>query len=119
MDFGSFDSSCAAELRRLVENSIIGNLFPSLLINKSDKEFSHLLEQALCDRCKSTFDLKFNKLLAAVIVDMIRESGVRGTSILNFLTNLVLFLANISMMLEKYGYKLESIRFVLSPSRHP
>lgn len=35
---------------------------------------------------------------------MIRESGDRGTSILNFLMNLALFLANISMMLEKYGY---------------
>ena len=76
MDLGSFDGSCTAELRRLVENSIIGNLFASLLIDKSDKEFSH--QQALRDRYKSTCDLKFNKLLAAVIVDMIRESGDRG-----------------------------------------
>lgn len=98
MDFGSFDGSCTAELRRLVENSIIGNLFASLLIDKSDKEFSHLLKQALRARYKSKCDLKFNKLLAAVIVDMIRESGDRGTSI--------------SMMLEKYGYTSLS-RFVL------
>ena len=55
-------------------------------------------------------------------MDMIRESGDRGTSILNFLTNLTLFLANVSLMLERAGMKEKEIREmvwdVLTKGRH-
>ena len=51
------------------------------------------------------------------------KAATVAKSILNFLTNLMLFIATISMMLEKYGYKLESIRFEEGPRgiprRHP
>ena len=38
--------------------------------------------------------------MTAVIRDMIRESGDRGASILNYLTDLCLFMAAMSIMLE-------------------
>ena len=34
MDFGSFDGSCTTEIRRIIENSIIGSLFAGLLLGE-------------------------------------------------------------------------------------
>ena len=53
-------------------------------------------------------------MLTALIYDMIRESGDRGTSILNFLTNFTLFLANVSMCLEKKDWKASAIQEMLT-----
>lgn len=97
MDFGAFDGPCTSEIRTLVENDIIVSLFSKLLGTENDKG---LLYQAVFDRIKQKANISVKTVLRAVIEDMIRESGGRGTSILNFITNLVLFLPNISMMLR-------------------
>ena len=128
MDFGAFDGSCTSEIRNLVENDIIVSLFSKVLGTENDKG---LLYQAVHDRIKQKANVSVKSVLKAVIKDMIRESGDRGTSILDFMTNLVLFLANISMMLTKLGYKetevkkmmwdkyMTLVRPRLSPSCHP
>lgn len=119
MDFGAFDGSCTSEIRNLVENDIIVSLFSKLLGTENDKG---LLYQAVHDRIKQKANVSVKSVLKAVIEDMIRESGDRGTSILNFITNLVLFLANISMMLTKLGYKETEVKKmmwdVLTKGRH-
>ena len=102
MDFGAFDGSCASEVRNLIENDIIVSLFSKLLDTDNDKG---CLFSAIFDRIKNKANISVKSVLRAVIMDMIRESGDRGTSILNFLTNLTLFLANVSLMLERAGMK--------------
>lgn len=52
-------------------------------------------------------------VVKAVIWGMIRESGDRGTSVLTFITNLVFFLASISMMLEAKGCRDKEVRRIL------
>ena len=52
-------------------------------------------------------------VVKAVIWGMIRESGDRGTFVLTFITNLVLFLASISMMLEATGCRDKEVRRIL------
>ena len=119
MDFGAFDGPCTSEIRTLVENDIIVSLFSKLLGTENDKG---LLYQAVFDRIKHKANISVKTALRAVIEDMIRESGGRGTSILNFITNLVLFLPNISMMLSKHGLREAEARKmmwdVLTKGRH-
>ena len=82
--------------------------------------WDHVL--VLYDRIKNKANVSVKSVLKAVIMDMIRESGDRGTSILNFITNLVLFLGNISMMLERLGMRETEVRKmvwdVLTKGRH-
>ena len=82
MDFGAFDGSCTSEIRNLVENDIIVSLFAKLG-TENDKG---LLYQAVHNRIKQKANVSVKSVLKAVIEDMIRESGDRGTSILNFIT---------------------------------
>ena len=83
MDFGAFDGSCTSEVRNLIENDIIVSLFSKLLDTDNDKG---CLFSAIFDRIKNKANISVKSVLRAVIMDMIRESGDRGTSILNFLT---------------------------------
>ena len=110
MDFGAFDGSCTAEVRSIVENDIILSMFSKLLDTEND---CGLLYHAIYDRIKNKANINVKNVLKAVIFDMIRESGDRGTSVLNFITYLVLFLASVSMMLEAKGCKDKEIRHIV------
>jgi len=96
-DYGAFDSSnCIHKddprhsLKELIENKILKAMFGD------DAEMSDQTRHALEDRCKkflrskSAFWLLYTKTYG-------RESGDRGTSCLNFLVNLVLWLAIMGM----------------------
>jgi len=96
-DYGAFDSSnCQHKddprhaMKELIENAILKALFGA------DAETSDITRQALEDRCRkflrsrSAFWLLYTKTYG-------RESGDRGTSCLNFLVNLVLWLAMMGM----------------------
>ena len=63
-----------------------------------------LLALALKDRCKEKCNMRLSHVIKTEVLDLIRESGDRGRSTVNFITNWVLFLANISMMLADAGY---------------
>ena len=86
------------------------SLFGKPLDTEND---SGLLYHAIFDRIENKANINVKNILEEVIYDMIRESGDRGTSVLNFITNLVLFLANVSMMLESIGAKEKEIRRML------
>ena len=111
MDFGALDGSCAKEVRDLIENDIIVSMFSKLLDVESK---DGLLHAAIKDRIKDRCHMSVKNIIKAVVFDMIRESGDRGTSVLNFLTSLTLFVANVSMMLERRGTKTKqkSARFL-------
>lgn len=96
-DYGAFDSSnCQHKddprhaMKELIENAILKALFGE------DAKTSDITRQALEDRCRkflrsrSAFWLLYTKTYG-------RESGDRGTSCLNFLVNLVLWLAMMGM----------------------
>lgn len=110
MNFGAFDGSCTSEVRNIVENDIIVSMFSKILGTENEKG---LLYQAIFDRIKNQANISVKNVLKAVIFDMIRESGDGGTSILNFITNIVLFLAGVSMLLESRGYKVKVIVRIL------
>lgn len=74
---------------------------------------SGVLRAAMEDRTKETCNMQLGSFIKAFINElpgMIRESGDRGTSILNFITNLGLFLAAVSLVLEDCGYSVKKIR---------
>ena len=104
MDFGAVDGSCTKECRDLIENDVIISMFMKIM---SAEGQDSLLIAAIRDRIKNKASISVKNVVKAVIWDMIRESGDRGTSILNFITNLTLFYANMSLMLEKRGVKVE------------
>ncbi|CAE7853361.1 unnamed protein product, partial [Symbiodinium necroappetens] len=75
-----------------------------------------LMYAAIKDRIKDKAHISVKNVIKAVIFDMIRESGDRGTSVLNFITNLTLFYANVSLMLEKKGMKDKAIKKLIAES---
>jgi len=97
MDFGAFEGSCTKEVRDIIENDILLALVSRLLGTENDKG---LLYQAIFDRIKDKAHVSVKNALTGVILDMIKESGDRGTLVLNFLINLCLFMVNLSMILE-------------------
>lgn len=97
-DFGAFDGSCTSKIRDTVENMILKRLFANIL---GDQEATTgMLREALKDRLKEACNMKFGAFVSMLIKDMIRESGDRGTSILNFLTNFTMFIATAHMMMS-------------------
>ncbi|CAE7838719.1 unnamed protein product, partial [Symbiodinium microadriaticum] len=110
MDFGAFDGSCTKECRDLIENDIIVSMFIKMMSLEGSQS---LLAAAVFDRIKDKCSISVKKVVKAIIFDMIRESGDRGTSILNFLTNLCIFFANLSLMLERKGFSDKLIRQIV------
>lgn len=97
-DFGAFDGSCTSKIRDTVENMISKRLLANIL---GDQEATTgMLREALKDRLKEACNMKLGAFVSMLIKDMIRESGDRGTSILNFLTNFTMFIAAAHMMMS-------------------
>ncbi|CAE7283713.1 unnamed protein product, partial [Symbiodinium necroappetens] len=113
MDFGAFDGSCTKECRDLIENDVIISMFMKIM---SAEGQDSLLNAAIRDRIKNKASISVKNVVKAVIWDMIRESGDRRTSILNFITNLTLVYANMSLMLEKRGVKEKVIKQMITDS---
>ncbi|CAE7242112.1 ACS [Symbiodinium sp. CCMP2592] len=113
MDFGAFDGSCTKECRDLIENDIIVSMFMKIMSLEGPES---LLAAAVRDRIKNKCSILVKNVVKAVIFDMIRESGDRGTSILNFLTNLCIFFANLSLVLERKGIRESAIRKIVMDS---
>lgn len=84
MDFGAFDGSIDAEVRDSIENRLVRELAQFYL------PFSPLKEAAVIDRNKEEFNGYFEDYNVRTR-NMIRESGDRGTSVLNYVTNFTLF----------------------------
>ena len=102
-DFGAFDGSCTHPVRDIVENAVLGQLLMRVL---GDQEaVTDLVRGALRDRVKDSCKMRLGAFVRMHIKNMIRESGDRGTSILNFLTNFVMFVATAHMMLIDAGFK--------------
>ncbi|CAE7945643.1 unnamed protein product, partial [Symbiodinium sp. KB8] len=110
MDFGAFDGSCTKECRDLIENDIILSMFMKMMDLEGPDS---LLAAAIFDRIKNKCSISVKNVVKAVIFDMIRESGDRGTSILNYLTNICIFFANLSLMLERKGYSEKVVRKIV------
>lgn len=84
VDFSSWDSTLQNGLRDLVENTIVAEFLKGI-----DDGASKLLGQCFADRLKKT--LKSTAGIATFVAEVFgRQSGDRGTSILNYLTNLCL-----------------------------
>ena len=73
------------------------------------------LTKARRDRLKEECRIEsgFSKGVTLLIQDMIRESGDRGTSVLNYLINCCLFLASLSIMLTEKGMKKATVMHTL------
>lgn len=82
---------------------ILKRLFANILGDHGS--VTGLLREALKDRLKDACKMKLGAFVSLLIKDMIRESGDRGTSILNFLTNFVMFVAAAHMMMVDAGLK--------------
>jgi len=84
MDFGAFDGSIDADIRDAIENRLVNELSQFYLPS------SPLKEAAVIDRNKEEFNGYFEEYNVRTR-NMIRESGDRGTSVLNYVTNFTLF----------------------------
>lgn len=84
MDFGAFDGSIDAETRDIIENKLVSGLSEFYL------KASPLKEAAVTDRNKAEFS-GYHGQYHVQTRNMIRESGDRGTSVLNYVTNFTLF----------------------------
>lgn len=84
VDFGSWDSTLQNPIRDLLENTIVAEFLKGI-----DDGGNTLLGSCLADRLKKT--LKATAGAATFVAEVFgRQSGDRGTSILNYLTNLCL-----------------------------
>lgn len=81
MDFSAFDGSIDSFIRSLIENKCLPALVAAFLSE------SPVASAAAADRCKAQGFLYFEESIRAWIEDMIRESGDRGTTIMNYLKN--------------------------------
>ena len=113
-DFGAFDGSCTSKIRDCIENAVLTNLFSNIL---GDREtLTSILREAMMDRTKEDCRVKLGAFIRMHVKDMIRESGDRGTSILNFLTNYVLFLAAAHLVMTRMGIDKKTIDRVITAS---
>lgn len=91
-DYGRFDSTLSTQIRELVENFFIRGMLTELSLNTDCPN----LRNALADRLKGTLVLNA-PFWTAIIGNPGRESGDRGTSVLNYLTGIVVFCVLIHM----------------------
>jgi len=85
-DYGRFDSTLGVQIRELVENFFIRGMLSEMDLNTDCPN----LRNALADRLKGTLVLNA-PFWTAIIGNPGRESGDRGTSVLNYLTGIVVF----------------------------
>lgn len=85
-DYGRFDSTLGVQIRELVENTFIRGLLAELELHTENKA----LREALSDRLKGSLVLNA-PFWQAIVGNPGRESGDRGTSVLNYLTGIVVF----------------------------
>ena len=116
-DCGAFDGSCTTKVRDSMENMILKRLFSNVL--GDGETVTHVLREALRDRNKRECNMKLGAFIRIKIEDMIRESGDRGTSILNFITNYAMFLAAAHMLMSdaKVDHKMME-RVIYESMRH-
>jgi len=88
-DFGKFDSCIKPDLREEVENHIVWELLSGF--NKG----SGVMDRALGDRLKEQLkSMSAHHWLSTYNAG--RESGDRGTSVLNYVTNLIIFTVTVA-----------------------
>ena len=105
-DYGAFDSCVNQSIRDRVEKPILDWLVDT---------FTTIYTRAAQLDRKDELKRVSHPELRLLITDMIRESGDRGTSILNFVTNWVVFLYACYRHCEEHGLSSEpQIRSVLS-----
>jgi len=83
-DFGKYDSCMKSTIREEVENTVVWELLSGLNVG------SGVADRALADRIKT----KLNSMSSHHWLSTFnagRESGDRGTSLLNYITNLIIF----------------------------
>jgi hypothetical protein len=94
-DFAAWDSSLSSGIREVIENKVLKYVLSGFMGD------SPIARSAELDRNKSTFTGTYTApnrdRVKVTSTDMIRESGDRGTTILNYLTNLIMFMVIISM----------------------
>ena len=110
-DFGAFDGSCTRGIRDSIENMILKKLFSTVL--GDSEEVVALLREALRDRTKDSCKMRLGACVKFFFEDMIRESGDRGTSILNFLTNYVMHIGAAHFMLTQAGIKSAAVDVIV------
>ena len=110
-DFGAFDGSCTRGIRDSIENMILKKLFSTVL--GDSEEVVALLREALRDRTKDSCKMRLGACVKFYIENMIRESGDRGTSILNFLTNYVMHIGAAHFMLTQAGIKSAAVDVIV------
>lgn len=85
-DYGRFDSTLGIEMRAYVENNFIQEVIKAFGLHADNTQ----LREVLADRLKGTLILN-SPFWTAICENPGRESGDRGTSVLNYLTNIVVF----------------------------
>ncbi|CAE7246008.1 unnamed protein product [Symbiodinium sp. KB8] len=108
LDFGAFDSSLGADIRNEVEKSLLHSVV------------GHLMHA--CQFTRDALNAPDNENLKAVIQrearllveEKIRESGDRGTSILNYLTNMIAFLEAFILLARERGVADKAIKRIIS-----
>jgi len=90
-DGSAWDTTCNAEVRDLVENVIIKHVANALKTYMDVPDCFVDAHVNACINAKLKLEFSKNKEFFSVVIDAIRRSGHRGTSILNWITNFVLW----------------------------
>ena len=97
LDFGAFDGSLGSTIRTEVEKSLLQSTVGHLV------QACGLTEDALDARGNESLKAAIQREAKLLVDEKIRESGDRGTSILNYLTNLIAFLAAFILLARERG----------------
>jgi hypothetical protein len=114
-DGKSWDTTCSLEIRQEIENKIINHILDILLANgMQDPVWAEALKKV---STQAFLDLKMKEKgresdrVARWIIAAIRRSGDRGTSILNWITNFVCWVAAL------FGNDSTSVNNIVTSSR--
>lgn len=97
-DGTAWDTKCSSELRAITENVIVGKVIDYLApMLRTAEQWDEALTEIMA---RETLDLPFEiknsedpiKVLKYIVIDAIRRSGDRGTSILNWLINYIMWM---------------------------
>ena len=92
LDFGAFDGSLGNDIRTEVEKSLLNGLVGHLV------HACQFTSDALRSREGEKLTASVQREAKLIVEEKIRESGDRGTSILNFITSLCAFLAVVVLL---------------------
>ena len=107
LDFGAFDGSLGSDIRTEVEESLLASVVGHLV------HACQLTRDALNARENENFAALVQREARLLVEEKIRESGDRGTSILNYISNMVGFLSVMVLLFRDKGVSEKTIKKLL------